>query len=243
MPGISPKALSREKRWTAGPSTTLLSWPWGTADRRCVFDRPRTEGPTTIYGGALLVLRRQTAACLGACSPVQPDAVKDQGQTPPSLLYLSRITLSTRVETGFIVRIASALTSRLHVLRTMVANHSAVYARPSTPSLNATSRHRCVRSSQRASPLHFSSLFETNKVAAFEYRRIQGLAADPPQGVKLLLVEPWVRRGILLLSSENTTVLGGEVRRPRLTTCRVGCVGATVLVSGCRAGFCVERSS
>eukprot|EP00903_Cladosiphon_okamuranus_P011728 g11028.t1 len=48
-------------------------------------------------------------------------------------------------------------------------------------------------------------------VAAFEYRRIQGLAADPPPGLKLLLVEPWVRRGILLLSSENTTVLGGEV--------------------------------
>lgn len=51
-----------------------------------------------------------------------------------------------------------------------------------------------------------------NKVAAFEYRRIQGLAADPQPGLKLLLVEPWVRRGILLLSSENTTVLGGEVR-------------------------------
>lgn len=49
-------------------------------------------------------------------------------------------------------------------------------------------------------------------MAAFEYRRIQGLAADPPPGLKLLLVEPWVRRGILLLSSENTTVLGGEVR-------------------------------
>ncbi|CAM9154732.1 unnamed protein product [Scytosiphon promiscuus] len=48
-------------------------------------------------------------------------------------------------------------------------------------------------------------------VAAFEYRRIQGLVADPAPGLKLLLVEPWVRRGILLLSSENTTVLGGEV--------------------------------
>eukprot|EP00752_Nemacystus_decipiens_P009171 g8192.t1 len=48
-------------------------------------------------------------------------------------------------------------------------------------------------------------------VAAFEYRRIQGLVADPPPGLKLLLVEPWVRRGILLLSSDNTTVLGGEV--------------------------------
>ncbi|CAM9725268.1 unnamed protein product [Ectocarpus sp. 6 AP-2014] len=48
-------------------------------------------------------------------------------------------------------------------------------------------------------------------VAAFEYRRVQGLVADPPLGLKLLLVEPWIRRGILLLSSENTTVLGGEV--------------------------------
>ncbi|CAM9161348.1 unnamed protein product [Ectocarpus sp. 4 AP-2014] len=48
-------------------------------------------------------------------------------------------------------------------------------------------------------------------VAAFEYKRVQGLVADPPLGLKLLLVEPWVRRGILLLSSENTTVLGGEV--------------------------------
>ncbi|CAM9358532.1 unnamed protein product, partial [Hapterophycus canaliculatus] len=48
-------------------------------------------------------------------------------------------------------------------------------------------------------------------VAAFEYRRIQGLVADPPPGLKLLLVEPWVRRGILLLTSDNTTVLGGEV--------------------------------
>ncbi|CAN0544071.1 unnamed protein product, partial [Laminaria digitata] len=49
------------------------------------------------------------------------------------------------------------------------------------------------------------------KVAAFEYRRIQGLPADPPPGLKLLLIEPWVHRGILLLSSENTTVLGGQV--------------------------------
>lgn len=50
-------------------------------------------------------------------------------------------------------------------------------------------------------------------MAAFEYRRVEGLVADPPPGLKLLLVEPWIRRGILLLSSENTTVLGGEVRR------------------------------
>ncbi|CAM9813800.1 unnamed protein product [Ectocarpus sp. 13 AM-2016] len=48
-------------------------------------------------------------------------------------------------------------------------------------------------------------------VAAFEYKRVQGLVADPPLGLKLLLVEPWVRRGILLLSSDNTIVLGGEV--------------------------------
>lgn len=51
----------------------------------------------------------------------------------------------------------------------------------------------------------------SEKVAAFEYHRIQGLSADPPPGLKLLLVEPWVHRGILLLSSDNTTVLGGQV--------------------------------
>lgn len=52
------------------------------------------------------------------------------------------------------------------------------------------------------------------QVVGFEYRRIQGLPADPPPGLKLLLVEPWVRRGILLLSSDNTVVLGGEVGYP-----------------------------
>ncbi|CAM9366240.1 unnamed protein product [Ectocarpus sp. 12 AP-2014] len=62
-------------------------------------------------------------------------------------------------------------------------------------------------------------------VAAFEYKRVQGLVADPPLGLKLLLVEPWVRRGILLLSSDNTTVLGGEVSslvEARETACAGG---------------------
>lgn len=51
-----------------------------------------------------------------------------------------------------------------------------------------------------------------SQVSAFEYRRIEGLTADPPPGLKVLVIEPWVRRGMLLLSSENTVVLGGEVR-------------------------------
>lgn len=49
------------------------------------------------------------------------------------------------------------------------------------------------------------------QVTAFEYRRIQGLPADPPPGLKVLVIEPWVRRGILLLTSDNAIVLGGEV--------------------------------
>lgn len=91
-------------------------------------------------------------------------------------------------------------------------------------------------------------------MAAFEYRRIQGLAADPPPGLKLLLVEPWVRRGILLLSSDNTTVLGGEVRETEkgktfaVQACRratlplgLGVIGPIFLRLSCCSGEAIGR--
>ncbi|CAM9636227.1 unnamed protein product, partial [Discosporangium mesarthrocarpum] len=48
-------------------------------------------------------------------------------------------------------------------------------------------------------------------VVALEYRRIQGMSSNPSPGLKLFISCPWVRRGVLLLSEENTVVLGGEV--------------------------------
>ena len=44
-----------------------------------------------------------------------------------------------------------------------------------------------------------------------EYRPIPALAVLMPAGTKLLLVNPAVRRGMLLLQKENVVLLGGQV--------------------------------
>lgn len=49
------------------------------------------------------------------------------------------------------------------------------------------------------------------QLVAMEYRHIPSLAVLMPGGIKLLLVNPAVRRGILLLQKENVVVLGGMV--------------------------------
>lgn len=49
-------------------------------------------------------------------------------------------------------------------------------------------------------------------VVGLEYRHIPGLAVLLPAGTKLLVVNPAVRRGVLLLQRENVVVLGGMVR-------------------------------
>lgn len=46
-----------------------------------------------------------------------------------------------------------------------------------------------------------------------EYRFISALAVLMPAGLKLLIVNPEVRRGMLLLQPENVVVLGGVVSR------------------------------
>jgi len=46
---------------------------------------------------------------------------------------------------------------------------------------------------------------------ALEYRPIPALAVLMPAGLKLLIVKPAVRRGMLLLQPENVVVLGGIV--------------------------------
>lgn len=49
------------------------------------------------------------------------------------------------------------------------------------------------------------------QLVGMEYRHIPALAVLMPAGVKLLLVNPAVRRGMLLLQKENVVVLGGVV--------------------------------
>lgn len=49
-------------------------------------------------------------------------------------------------------------------------------------------------------------------VVAIEYRFTPLLAVLAPAGLKLLIVNPEVRRGMLLLQPENVVVLGGMVR-------------------------------
>eukprot|EP00878_Enallax_costatus_P035067 GHUV01039037.1.p1 GENE.GHUV01039037.1~~GHUV01039037.1.p1 ORF type:complete len:176 (+),score=38.60 GHUV01039037.1:567-1094(+) len=48
-------------------------------------------------------------------------------------------------------------------------------------------------------------------ITAMEYRFISALAVLMPAGLKLLIVNPEVRRGMLLLQAENVVVLGGVV--------------------------------
>lgn len=49
-------------------------------------------------------------------------------------------------------------------------------------------------------------------LAALEYRHVPCLGSFLPAGSKLLVVNPAVRRGLLLLQPENVVLLGGSVR-------------------------------
>jgi hypothetical protein len=49
------------------------------------------------------------------------------------------------------------------------------------------------------------------QLVAVEYRPCPALGLLMPAGIKLLLVNPAVRRGMLLLQPENVVVLGGVV--------------------------------
>jgi hypothetical protein len=62
------------------------------------------------------------------------------------------------------------------------------------------------------------------RVVALEYCPIPALAVLMPAGSKLLLVNPLVRRGVLLLQQENVVALGGAVRAAR-TAVSVRCRG------------------
>lgn len=53
------------------------------------------------------------------------------------------------------------------------------------------------------------------QLSAVEYRPIPALAVLMPAGTKLLLVNPAVRRGMLLLQKEHVVVLGGVVSEER----------------------------
>jgi hypothetical protein len=55
------------------------------------------------------------------------------------------------------------------------------------------------------------------QLVAVEYRHCPALGLLMPAGIKLLLVNPAVRRGMLLLQPENVVVLGGVV------SCLVAC--------------------
>lgn len=50
------------------------------------------------------------------------------------------------------------------------------------------------------------------QLVAVEYRRIPALEVLMTAGQKLLIVNPFIRRGMLLLQPENVVVLGGMVR-------------------------------
>eukprot|EP00775_Hariotina_reticulata_P013242 gene13242-13372_t len=63
--------------------------------------------------------------------------------------------------------------------------------------------HRCLK-------LHLTD--GVQRVVAVEYRPIPALAVLMPAGLKLLIVKPAVRRGMLLLQPENVVVLGGIVK-------------------------------
>lgn len=58
-----------------------------------------------------------------------------------------------------------------------------------------------------------SSLLHAGLVrcVALEYRHIPALAVLMPAGCKLLVVNPQLRRGVLLLQKENVIMLGGVV--------------------------------
>ncbi|WIA19855.1 hypothetical protein OEZ85_005758 [Tetradesmus obliquus] len=51
------------------------------------------------------------------------------------------------------------------------------------------------------------------QLVAVEYRHCPALGLLMPAGIKLLLVNPAVRRGVLLLQPENVVLLGGVVER------------------------------
>lgn len=51
----------------------------------------------------------------------------------------------------------------------------------------------------------------TKQVSGLEYRHIRGLAVHLPAGAKIAVKDVMIRRGNLLLTPENTVVLGGQV--------------------------------
>jgi len=51
------------------------------------------------------------------------------------------------------------------------------------------------------------------RVAALEYRPLPALSADTPAGLKVAVTDALIRRGVLLLRSENLVLLGGKVER------------------------------
>jgi hypothetical protein len=62
------------------------------------------------------------------------------------------------------------------------------------------------------------------QLVAVEYRHCPALSLLMPAGIKLLLVNPAVRRGMLLLQPENVVVLGGVVSRLEATvSCSLPC--------------------
>lgn len=58
---------------------------------------------------------------------------------------------------------------------------------------------------------HGTLLAGVQQVAALEYRPIPALRSTTPAGTKLLLWDVPVRRGMLLLTQQNCSVLGGSV--------------------------------
>jgi hypothetical protein len=65
----------------------------------------------------------------------------------------------------------------------------------------------------RTSPyaIHAVLCAGVQQAVAVEYRQIPALNVGMPAGSKLLLVNPAVRRGMLLLQKEHVVLLGGVV--------------------------------
>jgi hypothetical protein len=67
------------------------------------------------------------------------------------------------------------------------------------------------------------------QVVAVEYRQIQALNVAIPAGSKLLVVNPAVRRGMLLLQQEHVVLLGGMVSHT-VSLCEQHCLVCVVVV-------------
>jgi hypothetical protein len=83
-----------------------------------------------------------------------------------------------------------------------------------------TCHRRCAATQAYAAPVSLSTAAfvwvyvcsGVQQVVAMEYRHIPCLAVLMPAGTKLLVINPAVRRGMLLLQKENVVLLGGVVR-------------------------------